>query len=398
MHKQKARKSLRPRAVKTSEATRARVSEAPRAPREPEASERAPRHSEAPAGPQRASSLPPRFDAAPVVARISDAPLPRMSDAPRGADAAVATRVSGASMPPVDLDARAATRISYMPEAHARTSTAPASDAEQQGYRWSSPPRPSGPPAASSAIAGGDEHEVIAHDFFSVPPPAAMIDAWDDDAPVVLNRGAQRARLATLVILGVSVCSIGIFTAYNALVMPEAVELGSSTVSDLPAILAPVAVAPSAPVAPSVAEPAARPQPVAAPTPVAAAEPAPSAVPAANVGPSYEDLMDVGRTLGNGGRRKDAIEAYQRALALRPDAAEPLARLANFELNAGNAAAAKSYAARAVISDPTNAEGWIVLGAAHQALGDHAASAIAYRKCAALGVGAYATECQQLAR
>ena len=127
----------------------------------------------------------------------------------------------------------------------------------------------------------------------------------------------------------------------------------------------------------------------------------PAAAAAADLGasPSYEELISVGRQLSQSGRRnKDAAEAYERALALRPDAAEPLARLANIQLNAGDSAGAKAYASRAVIRIPTNAEAWIVLGAAHEALGDHNAARIAYRKCAALGVGSYATECQQLAR
>ena len=59
---------------------------------------------------------------------------------------------------------------------------------------------------------------------------------------------------------------------------------------------------------------------------------------------------------------------------------------------------AKQFGARAVEVDPTNAEGWIVLGAALESLRDRAGARDAYTKCAELGTGPYAHECKRLAR
>ncbi|HEX2678192.1 MAG TPA: tetratricopeptide repeat protein, partial [Polyangiales bacterium] len=150
-----------------------------------------------------------------------------------------------------------------------------------------------------------------------------------------------------------------------------------------------------------VQEPAAAPVPV--PEVAAPVEPAKAPQPAVAArrnlaSPTYSELVQAGEALGRGGQARDALDAYERALALRPDGALALSHIAYLHLNRGDNAAAKQFAARAVIADPTNSEGWIVLGAVQDTLGDREGARAAYRKCASLGVGPYVRECQQLVR
>jgi hypothetical protein len=67
-------------------------------------------------------------------------------------------------------------------------------------------------------------------------------------------------------------------------------------------------------------------------------------------------------------------------------------------LNRGRNNDASTYAARAVEIDPTNSEGWIVLGAGKSELGDRKAAKEAYRKCVELGRGPYVAECKRMVR
>jgi hypothetical protein len=260
--------------------------------------------------------------------------------------------------------------------------------------------------AAVDGHASVDDHDMMAEEFFSARRPAVVPEVWDEEfSPAPMSGSAARAMLATFGMLGLCVCGLFVYMLYQQWFMPEPVELGGLSGVELPAVPVPVpAPAPavsvpvpvpvsvSASVPVSVAVPAAVVQPLRATPPVQARAPVPVA------GPSYEDLVGVGRALGQSGQAAAAIDAYEHALLLRPDTAEPLARIANLHLNAGKAAEARSYAARAVIADPTSSEGWIVLGAAEASLGNQAASHAAYRNCAALGVGVYLRECRQLAR
>ena len=86
------------------------------------------------------------------------------------------------------------------------------------------------------------------------------MDVWDEDiASAGLNRGSQRARIATFWFLGSLLAAIGGFSAYHAWVMPEPVELGAGTVADLPAVPAPLAVALAEPPAAAACAPDAAP-------------------------------------------------------------------------------------------------------------------------------------------
>jgi hypothetical protein len=163
----------------------------------------------------------------------------------------------------------------------------------------------------------------------------------------------------------------------------------------------------SMPVAPAITAPATPPPtaaPMQAPKAVEAEQPTADVAPATQAAsaptttlPSYEELIGVGQAFARKGRNSQALEAYQRALDAQPSAAAALAGIAYVHLNSGDPGLAKLFATRAVESDPRSSQGWIVLGAALELLGDRAAARAAYRKCATEAVGAYALECRQLA-
>ncbi len=93
-----------------------------------------------------------------------------------------------------------------------------------------------------------------------------------------------------------------------------------------------------------------------------------------------------------------SIEEYQEALRLNPNDTEILGKLAYFYLNKGMNREAKRFAERTVNIDPKSSTGWIVLGAAFDAMNDHEAAVEAYKKCAEQAVGKYLTECRNLLR
>jgi len=99
-----------------------------------------------------------------------------------------------------------------------------------------SEPRPGGPElgdqelrelAASDVPHGPAEHEArLLTDFFSVPPPAPSEDL-DVDFEPSRTRKAPRAMYLTVGMLTSSLALIGGFMAYQQLVVPQPVELGS---------------------------------------------------------------------------------------------------------------------------------------------------------------------------
>jgi Flp pilus assembly protein TadD len=96
------------------------------------------------------------------------------------------------------------------------------------------------------------------------------------------------------------------------------------------------------------------------------------------------------------GKTKQALALYKSAAERMPQNSALLSRLSFAYLNQGRNADAAAYAARAVAAEPSNSEGWIVLGAARDQLGDHKAAMDSYRKCAELGKGEYVTECKRM--
>jgi tetratricopeptide (TPR) repeat protein len=135
----------------------------------------------------------------------------------------------------------------------------------------------------------------------------------------------------------------------------------------------------------------------AATEPAATATPIPQAI-AGNVTPSVTELLDVARDFARKGRYLKAQLAYEQALAAEPNSAPALAGIAYTYLNTGDQQTAKQYASRAVALDAQSSQGWIVLGAAQESLGDMVAARESYRHCAAEAVGSYVVECRKLAR
>jgi Flp pilus assembly protein TadD len=176
----------------------------------------------------------------------------------------------------------------------------------------------------------------------------------------------------------------------------------------------PVEPAPSQP--PPAAALAAPPEPAAAPVaaprqpdpPAAALEPtvaaappttaSPQATPAVPDAPAAKEILAQGQKLEAQGKVKQALSLYEAAAEQMPTDSNVLSRLAFGYLNRGRNSDAASFAARAVQADPTNSEGWIVLGAARDQLGDRKGARDAYRKCADQGRGSYTTECRNMVR
>ena len=118
----------------------------------------------------------------------------------------------------------------------------------------------------------------------------------------------------------------------------------------------------------------------------------------ASGGPTYDELVAVGRALSKKNKRVEASEAFRRALVQAPQGSAALSGLGFVYLNADEKQNAREYAQRAVQADASNAEGWIVLGAALELLGDRAGARDAYRKCVERGQGPYLMECRRVAR
>jgi hypothetical protein len=98
------------------------------------------------------------------------------------------------------------------------------------------------------------------------------------------------------------------------------------------------------------------------------------------------------------GKQKQALSLFEEAAAQMPTNSQVLSRLAFGYLNRGRNANAATFATRAVEAEPSNSEGWIVLGVARYQMGDRKGAMAAYRKCAELGRGAYVAECRRMVR
>ena len=296
------------------------------------------------------------------------------------------------------------------------------------------------------------DHEEMERFFSQVPPAPDPAHYHDFDATTGELDGLQvgtrkRGMFVTLAILGFGVLSIGSFLIYNKLVMPTPAELTPAKValptpenmgqdqaalskavdrevaaraaeanpapaapapqavqpapqaelaqpaapSEPPAEAAPAAVVPAVVPAPAPAEPAMVAEPVAVP-----AEPA-SAPAAGN--DAYEAALKAARKQGFS---KSAEASYREALVANPSGVAALSGLAMLYLNQSKNPQARDKAREAIALDASNAEAWIVLGAALDALGDHGGARDAYVKCDALpleGEGArYVGECKRMRR
>lgn len=248
------------------------------------------------------------------------------------------------------------------------------------------------------------DHDPFTDEFFSEPASPPVSDPWEGNLDVGWEDAEERPRIApekrramvaTAVIFGAFVVLLGSFTVYSQLIMPTPVALGASAGTfTLPT---PIQMEPRAEVA--------------IPTVVSApADEAPSEVTPVEVGVVAEDAAPVlpvaqqetrpARTAAaehGGGPRSSARLNKQREVAAvnEPD---DLGESAMRALNAGQPRDALRLAQQAVADHPERANGWIVLGAANDALGDHAAALTAYANCSARATGARVATCRALAR
>ncbi|MCC7535796.1 MAG: DUF4388 domain-containing protein, partial [Deltaproteobacteria bacterium] len=146
--------------------------------------------------------------------------------------------------------------------------------------------------------------------------------------------------------------------------------------------------------APATTPPAA---PTAAAPPAApAAATAAAATPAAGAPQTYETALAEGDGHARRGRSREAIAAYERAITINPAGDAALSALAFIHLNRGRNREAAQLAERAVQANQQNAQGWIVLGAARDALGNRSGAREAYRSCVQHGTGRWVRECRQM--
>jgi Flp pilus assembly protein TadD len=113
------------------------------------------------------------------------------------------------------------------------------------------------------------------------------------------------------------------------------------------------------------------------------ANPAPSgeaaAAPAANPG-DYQKLLAEGRALYHKGQARRAVPPLEKAVLLKPDGDEALVLLANCHLDRGAMDKALGFAQLAVNANPSNADGFLVIGAVQQQVGKSAEARVAYEK------------------
>jgi tetratricopeptide (TPR) repeat protein len=210
----------------------------------------------------------------------------------------------------------------------------------------------------------------------------------------------NRSSRAVVIALAVGVLAIGaaLFSARPS--KPAAPARASLSETDHN----PGPIEPPAPVQVQTAPPAASEAPAAtealatAAPPPAAESPAPAAPEAVapKPAPTADDMLARAQKLQEQGKTKQALALYKSAAERMPQNSALLSRLSFAYLNQGRNADAAAYAARAVAAEPSNSEGWIVLGAARDQLGDHKAAMDSYRKCAELGKGEYVTECKRM--
>jgi hypothetical protein len=110
---------------------------------------------------------------------------------------------------------------------------------------------------------------------------------------------------------------------------------------------------------------------------------------------TYEAQLALARRLKRGVR---ADAAYRRAIVLNPEGSDALAELARLMLARQHTREATELAERATAIDPSNALGWVTLGAARQMRGDRQGARQAYQSCVKLGRGGYVNECRAMLR
>jgi hypothetical protein len=293
--------------------------------------------------------------------------------------------------------------------ARPETSISAATDSDQPRYLLTAAANNPPPSAAAPMVLPGEEpagNPGAAADPSGVQPGSNPVQAGavQPGAASATQLGAAQGAVAQPV------------TAQPVATPPSAAQGAVTQLGVAPSAVAQPAPAPQRASVPAVA-PSAAAQGVAAVAvaqaaaaqPMAATSPAPVAPPVLPVPvqplasgnspePTFDELLAVAHSFVRRGNNQTALDAFEHALRVRPDAPSALSGKALTYLNLEDTQSAKLYASRAVAADPTNSEGWIVLGAAEEQLGSRDAAREAYRHCAEQGVGSYVVECRQLVR
>jgi hypothetical protein len=309
--------------------------------------------------------------------KAADSTAERKSEPPNAADSASERK----SEPPKAADSA--------PER--RDSTAPKSGKGKKNKRDSKAPpasKPDGNESKDVPIADVSDHRLDDHseEFFSKPSLPHLHDDgdheddFDDHLPAAVRARAlasevaeqRRAEVRKYVQIGLAVCAVLVaFALYKFATKPQVDSLPTPTVE----AAKPTETAKPAETAKPVetAKPAET-QATATPSASASASAAPSAsasaAPAEGAPPSEDD-------------KKAAKAARTKAERL---------------IDSGKYADAIAAGEEATRLDPTHAQGWLLLGAAHDAKGDRPGAKAAYRECVKLATTGPKGECAAFAR
>lgn len=233
-----------------------------------------------------------------------------------------------------------------------------------------------GVPAPRTSSAGSESATTTPSEAIDAPPPVPVDVAPAPPAPPAPTPPPPASTAPTAAGLAAPPAT------------PQGATDPNAAAPATPTATAQGEVAVVAPVAPDAAEPAPAPaEPAAAPTAVDA-----------TTQTERDALVARARKLEAKGKPVQALALYEDAVRLDPNASSLLSHLALGYLNAGRYKDALDRAGRAVSADPTNSEGWIVLGAARDARNDRKGAREAYRQCADIGTGAYVLECRRMLR
>ncbi len=323
--------------------------------------------------------------------KAADSTAERKSEPPKAADSAPERK----SEPPKAADSTAE-RKSEPPKAaesspERRDSTAPKSGKGKKNKRDSKAPpasKPDGNESKDVPIADVSDHRLDDHseEFFSKPSLPHLHDDgdheddFDDHLPAAVRARAlasevaeqRRAEVRKYVQIGLAVCAVLVaFALYKFATKPQveslptpSAEAAKPTETAKPAETAkPVETA-------KPAETQATATPFASASASAAPSASASAAPAEGAPPSEDDKKAAKAARGKAERLIDSGK-YADAIA----AGEEATRL-----------------------DPTHAQGWLLLGAAHDAKGDRPGAKTAYRECVKLATTGPKGECAAFAR
>jgi hypothetical protein len=245
-----------------------------------------------------------------------------------------------------------------------------------------------------------DRHvDALAERFFSQDSLYPMEIDLEDES-VRTTRVSARAMHATVVMLAVSLVTLGAFLVYMRLIMPVPEQLGVGGDVVLPAPDSPQPTATSATTVNPRVEPN---EPAKQPGELAAHPDEPG-------GPSAQRATDASTqtlvtTAGDAALPAPADSEVARiavgsvARLPHPLAApkNDLVRRAYLSLNHGDAVQALTLARTAVIEAPKRADAWIALGSAYDAMHDHKSARQAFQSCLELATGPYLAHCRALA-